>query len=565
MKFFKSFCFLFLFLASTSLCQEKNNLKKLDYDEIRDLGFDTTKSFKQRLGYFKKYLLKGEQEKNSHRITMGYYYCAYHHYDIDDKLAIQYLDSAIICSRQLPDTLFPAVAYREKAMLQVRKSDFKAAIDNYKLAEYFALKNNSDYYYLVRDAIATVKSENLGEVKEALEIYKECYKYYKKQGITNKKYTEKYVRILFGIADVFKSLHQLDSCSFYNKMGEEFAKKNGEHEYEYLFILNEGANHSLRGNYTIALKEIDRALPIMKKYHNKINILASYYYYGKCYEGMHNKKLAVQNYARVDSIYQTDHKILTPEFVGGYQYLISYYKETGNKEKQLQYLTTYIQINSVLQKNYKELNNLLKKEYDLPHSLRDKEALINSLKNKNNYFICGVAGLLVALLILFLYQQRMKKIYHLRFEEIMKETEINKNKGVVTIEKNFLETKNVTISKEIIDQIIQKLKLFEKEKGYINSKISINSLADEFETNSKYLSKIVNEYKEKSFVTYINDLRIDYIILVLKEDKKMRKYNLQAIAIECGFNSAESFSTAFFKKTGIKPSFFIKELDKNSN
>jgi AraC-like DNA-binding protein len=51
----------------------------------------------------------------------------------------------------------------------------------------------------------------------------------------------------------------------------------------------------------------------------------------------------------------------------------------------------------------------------------------------------------------------------------------------------------------------------------------------------------------------------------LKEDKKMRKYNLQAIAIECGFNSAESFSTAFFKKTGIKPSFFIKELDKNSN
>jgi AraC-like DNA-binding protein len=166
---------------------------------------------------------------------------------------------------------------------------------------------------------------------------------------------------------------------------------------------------------------------------------------------------------------------------------------------------------------------------------------------------------------MIIYQQRMKKIYHLRFEEIIKEAEINKNSETVTIEKNFVESKNATISKEIIDQIIQKLKLFEKEKGYINSKISINSLADEFETNSKYLSKIINEFKEKSFVTYINDLRIDYIILVLKEDKKMRKYNLQAIAIECGFNSAESFSTAFFKKTGIKPSFFIKQLDVKNN
>ncbi len=33
-----------------------------------------------------------------------------------------------------------------------------------------------------------------------------------------------------------------------------------------------------------------------------------------------------------------------------------------------------------------------------------------------------------------------------------------------------------------------------------------------------------------------------------------------AIAEEAGFNTAESFSKAFFKKTGIKPSYFIKEL-----
>jgi tetratricopeptide (TPR) repeat protein len=331
MKFFKSFCFLFLFSVSISLCQEKNNLKKLDYNEIRDLGLDKTKTFQQRLGYCKKYLLKGKKEKNSFRIARGYYLFACNHFDINNELAIQYLDSTILASIKKPDTLFPAVAYREKAGFLVEKSDFKAAVENYKLAEYFALKNNTDYYYLVRDDIAIVKSENLGEVREALEIYKECYNYYKKQGVTKKKYVEKYANIIFGLADAYKSLHQLDSCSYYNKIGQKFAKTTKQEEYEYLFILNEGANLSLRKKFTEAIRKIDNSLPVMKKYHNKINILASYFYYGKCYEGMNNKIVAVQNYARVDSIYQTDHTILTPEFVGGYHYLISYYKETANK------------------------------------------------------------------------------------------------------------------------------------------------------------------------------------------------------------------------------------------
>ncbi|WP_367221920.1 helix-turn-helix domain-containing protein [Flavobacterium sp.] len=72
---------------------------------------------------------------------------------------------------------------------------------------------------------------------------------------------------------------------------------------------------------------------------------------------------------------------------------------------------------------------------------------------------------------------------------------------------------------------------------------------------------MVNEYKNKTFVNYINDLRIEYAVLNLQESKIARKFTLQALAIEYGFNTAESFSTAFFKKTGLKPSYFIKELE----
>jgi AraC-like DNA-binding protein len=452
--------------------------------------------------------------------------------------------------------------YCDKAIILTEQHRYKDAITNYKLAEKAALTNNIDFYYIIRGNIAITKSENLGEVEEALVLYKECYNYYKNKSTRSKKYLLDYHYSIFGLADVYKSLKQVDSCAFYNKLGYIETKATKNENFHYMFILNEGANQILKKNYKAAIDSINKALPKLESLKNTENIFASFFYYGKAYEGLNKNELAVINYKKVDSIYELNNEIMTPEFTSGYRFLIKYYKQKNDNKNQLKYLSKYMEIDSVLQNNYKELNNLLKKEYDFPYLQRDKEALINSLKNKNNYFIWGVVGLIVLILILILYQQSMKKIYHLRFEEIIKEAEINKNSETVTIEKNFVESKNATISKEIIDQIIQKLKLFEKEKGYINSKISINSLADEFETNSKYLSKIINEFKEKSFVTYINDLRIDYIILVLKEDKKMRKYNLQAIAIECGFNSAESFSTAFLKKTGIKPSYFIKELNK---
>ena len=76
------------------------------------------------------------------------------------------------------------------------------------------------------------------------------------------------------------------------------------------------------------------------------------------------------------------------------------------------------------------------------------------------------------------------------------------------------------------------------------------------------MSKIINRYKDKSFSNYINYLRINYISSELKNNAELRKYTIVAIADEAGFNTAESFSKAFYKETGIYPSFFIKELNK---
>ena len=64
------------------------------------------------------------------------------------------------------------------------------------------------------------------------------------------------------------------------------------------------------------------------------------------------------------------------------------------------------------------------------------------------------------------------------------------------------------------------------------------------------------------FSAYISELRIDLCVDKLKNDQTFRKYTMNAIAHEIGFNNAESFSKAFHRRTGIYPSYFIRELEK---
>ena len=104
--------------------------------------------------------------------------------------------------------------------------------------------------------------------------------------------------------------------------------------------------------------------------------------------------------------------------------------------------------------------------------------------------------------------------------------------------------------------------VFENKKLYLGKDCSLANVAKKLQTNSSYLSKIVNNYKENSFNSYINNLRIDYVLSKLQDDQRFRKYTISAIADEAGYNNAQSFGNAFFKQTSMKPSTFIKQLSK---
>lgn len=88
-------------------------------------------------------------------------------------------------------------------------------------------------------------------------------------------------------------------------------------------------------------------------------------------------------------------------------------------------------------------------------------------------------------------------------------------------------------------------------------------LSEGLGTNSTYLSKIINIYKGKSFNHYINDLRINYITDLMKNDAKFLNIDVKELATIAGFTNAISFSDNFQRKYQIKPSFFIKMMKEN--
>jgi AraC-like DNA-binding protein len=445
----------------------------------------------------------------------------------------------------------------QKGILFEKKFNCEEAIKNYLIVERMSLEfQNNEYYFESKYALGKLKSENLGEVEDGLKLFKECLLFFKGKDIRSNYFSDSYQRTLFALADSYKTLNQYDSASYYNKLGFIESENTKNERLHYLFILNEGANQTLKKNYKAAIDSVDLALPKLKKMNNiGNNVLASYYYYGKAYQGLKNNKKAIENFNRVDSIYQKSKRI-TPEFTDGYHFLIDYYKKANNKEKQLYYINTLMGIDSSFQKNYKLITQKIHKEYDIPHLIKEKENIIKILNKdqKINYGIILFLGLLVFGSVFFSMYQ--KKQYQERFNNLVLDAE--KIKPIQNIIKNS--PASLDISEEIVRDILEKLSHFEKEKQFLNPSISINNLAQEFNTNSKYLSNIINSTLEKSFIHYINDLRIDNIVSELKTNKNLRKYTISGIAEEAGFNNGESFSKAFFKRTGIKPSYFIKKL-----
>ena len=124
------------------------------------------------------------------------------------------------------------------------------------------------------------------------------------------------------------------------------------------------------------------------------------------------------------------------------------------------------------------------------------------------------------------------------------------------------ESSTYIIDDDKIKEILSKIKQLEDKKYYLKQDCTMHNMAKRLKTNTSYLSNITNNHLNKTFSNYINELRIDYVILELKNNKRLRSYSVKAISEEIGYKSADSFAKYFKEATGLTPSVYIKKINR---
>lgn len=238
--------------------------------------------------------------------------------------------------------------------------------------------------------------------------------------------------------------------------------------------------------------------------------------------------------------------------VESYEFLATSYMELGEKEKSKFYMTEYSilkdSIADVERTNANKTINKITKEVEVEHEEKSKKQLIAG----------GVFILIAASGGIFLWQRNNKKLrksYELIIDKIKNESVLHK------IETNTANRN--TISSETEKRILDQLEAFENSEEFLRKDISIGLLSSQMNTNSKYLSEIIKNQKSQNFSSYINQLRINYIVHKLYNEAIYREYKISHLAEICGYATPQAFFATFKKINGVTPAYFIQKLNED--
>lgn len=112
---------------------------------------------------------------------------------------------------------------------------------------------------------------------------------------------------------------------------------------------------------------------------------------------------------------------------------------------------------------------------------------------------------------------------------------------------------------ELVDEIYEKiLKAMVVDKKYRDPEFSAKKLADELETNTRYISAVVNLRFNQNYSCLVNEYRIKEAMYMLV-DKRYANKTMEEISQMVGFANRQSFYAAFFRLKGISPRAYKDE------
>lgn len=396
---------------------------------------------------------------------------------------------------------------------------------------------------------------------EALSFFKKAYEIYLQYGFSRDVSSS-----LSNMASVYRVIEKYEEAELNYKKALDIALACQDVFYEATAL------HGL-GLIAYEKGEISNSIQFEKKALEKFQITQRANSFTNVYISLGRSYMVLKDFSKAklyltlaDSLAQAHH---TPELERDIALQwANYYMNTSENKKSIQQYRRFITLNDSVfnQKSHRliaefqiELDNL-SKQRELEKVSLENEIKQAKIDNKNTViWILSIGAFLLLLMGIYLAHLygTKRKAYQLLFKKNKENLEAEKQ--VEDCRKNQL---NNLISDELLKQITADLYKSMGDKVYLQTDLTIYKLAGLLNTNTSYLSKIINDLFQSNFNAFINKYRV-LESQKLMHDPDYENYTIEAIAHECGFKSKSTFNEAFKKNTGLTPSYYLQQIKDN--
>lgn len=553
----KLYALLFLFLlkiltAQTPLSQTSDSLSVKSFDYLDEKIYQNKNDSIKASPYLYAYLFKAKKERNWEEVVYGYQNIL-HQSPVE--VRIQYADSMIHFAKRANDASILGSAFLSKGIVYYSQKKYNAAYNYYiKANEHIAKTNDQYLIYKVKYNMAQIKYY-LEFYDEAISLLKECMVYFRT------KEPRPYLNSLHSLGVCYNRIGDYGLCSQTNQLGIKECDRLNIPQMKVFFEHSEGVNHYFKNNFNIAIRTLKNVLPQLNSPTEFANESIANFYIGKSYWKLNSPSKAIPYFQKVNQTFN-EKNYIRPDLKEVFELFINYYKTKQDLNSQLCYIDQLLKADSLLTDTNTYLIGRVHKEYDTKEILRDRAKIRQQLVHERYYDIVfiGIILLMFLVIIYFTYNHfKNKKLNKLKFEELLKKID-NKTISKPQVEKSDL----LDVTPHAVETILKQLEKFEKERKYLDKNLTLAKLTVAFNSNSKYLSKVIYHHKGKGFVDYINDLKIDYLIDLLKNSTAHRNYKINVLGEEAGFTTTPRFTNAFRSRTGLSVSYFINQLKKGN-
>ena len=564
----KLLLFCFVLNSFITIGQENRDLSLQSFESITDsINKYMLNNLPKAVEASNAYILKAKREKDKKNEwkginALGY---SYERHQEFEKAQEQYEKSLSLAQQHNFEEEIIG-SYMLGAIIQLAISNASNAMDLLEKSLKLAEEIDSEYWEEIVLQYTSYVLQMSGDTDKAIDIRKKSVAFYENKPIdsiytASAKKTDLVARYS-QLAGSYLKIEQLDSAKHYVGLISKMVTDDDSCNLRTLYVIK-GQIDFHEKRYSEAKKNF-RAASLLCDPNDPLMDLRMNYDFGKIEHAQGNFKEAREILQKALDNY--DVKPSEEGFMDNYYKLLAdSYKETGDLEKANYYFEKYIVSTSQFDKIKSEVKASTRAQEisKFRNELKTLEAEKEEKQNLLNYLFLGASIIILALLFILLRFYKTKKKNEAKFESLLRKmkTSSEEDFDIIDTKDDVLEEKNTSdVPEEIKLQILDGLKKLEKQEYFLKQDCNSYNVAKKINTNTSYLSKVINSHYGKNFNTYINDLRINYTILRLKNDVIFRSYSIQSIAEEVGYKSADSFTKYFKKDTGLNPSFYIKEI-----